>query len=598
MSAPFVMGKPCVVYEVDSSETGHSSLLLTEKDHLDGGKKSRKILIKERRWQIAKNMREGGLDEAASLEEAGVSPQGRLLLPISESNLRVARAGSKCNERFAMVVRHFPAADVQPNPGLLALVRAASVQVGCMLAEIFRDTVGSFTNVDLNGVYPHSWTAERAQAVRTKLACTFELTSRDTTRKFFVKANEALCKYKARLIQAMSDVVALLQCWTVRLLGDVMFSCKCCLGRSIKYIPADELPRRMMAFLARFKSGRILSVDFASWDSTIRNLIRENLENVAMATFFDNIVSGSRVIDMAMKDRSKKKLIGESVFFKISAEVFGRESGDGGTSTLNFLTNFVLSLVLEQAVLIDTGKTADIGKVLRYRIANTAWMDSFHEGDDSVFAFGPTFINMVGGLQPLMRKVTGFYGDLGLKIEPACNEGVTVDPVKALQPYGGRLEFVSRLFVLGDVPFSIPLVPRTVRAASVTFTKGDVMTAAFSGAVSGRLTSCSSPLLRSLYSLLQRAAAQRGGKLDSDLTGYRARELLTASRLTVDEKLVQLLGQASATDARARLEYEREYSMSVADQIALEGRLDSYEVVDDGSWGEVSRLLADIFAAC
>jgi hypothetical protein len=537
---------------------------------------------------------ESGMPEDEAHAHSGMAVQARLLLPVPPGLLKVARGHSKTNERYALVVRHFPADPVLPSPETLSLVREVARLLGAKMVAVFKESVGPWHNLDIHQLKPGSWTQDRFDRVREQLYMRDgDLRKQDGIRGIFIKMNEALSKEKPRAIQSMTDVLALLQSITIRPFTDVLFSPGLFESRSIKHVSSEDLPKRMASFLHRFRvGGLVMSVDFGSWDGTVTNALRAVAENELLSVFFDGVASGC-VGRAAMKDRNKEMLRARSTHFHVQASWFGRESGDGGTSALNFATNVLLSMALEVWIARRCGIPTIPSETLKYRLQRKSWVDSFHEGDDSVIVATQGFIGKCGGPEGYMRHVLQFYQDLGLKLEPATSEGVSTDASKVLQPTTGRVEFVSRIFVPDDPPFSIGLVRRTVRGCCVTFSKGPLQDVAHAAAVSGQIIHARSPILRELYALLGRIAASNGGKSAPSDLSYAAKRV--AAHEDVPELLSRLRAAASGTDCKVREIYAGEHPLlSVESQLRIEARLASFVSPTSADWGQISGILSEI----
>jgi hypothetical protein len=597
MTFAWVKGDPVEVFEVDTDKKGARRLRLTEIHHDMCRKGGRKILVAEHKWDLMRRMQEAGLSYKEAAEFAEVEPQGRWLLPLPPQGLFVARKGSKINEHCAIILRHFPENNKEIDQSLVERLNTAAKLIGKKLAERFKTVVGSWTNLDFTLIKPSGWTPERAEAALLDLGFTPDMRSRLALRKFFIKPNETLNKMKARGIQASSDACAMLQCITVKIMAEELFSSELCLARSIKHIPADQLGGRMSRFLSRFRGGKALSVDFRNWDATLLEHIRSNAENIMLETFYSEVQPRNDVVRKALRDRTKVVLNARSAHFRIEAPEFGRESGDGGTSVLNYATNFAMSLVLEWSLADLAGRPTTCEDCFDYRMKSKSWVDSFHEGDDTVFTFSKAFVARQGGPQQLLDRVVDFYRRLGLDIEPAGSGGVTFDAARAMSDVDGRVEFVSRLFVVGPVPFTLGLIPRTFRSASVTFSKGDLSSVAYSAALSGLYNHGRSPILRELYQLLRRTYVSPSARLLLD-DGYRGRVLKDVFGIDPVGRIEAYLESCLDTDGTARGAYAREYpGLTVERQIEFENSLRSFDGKEE-EMPAIQRLFAAVLAAC
>lgn len=590
-------GAPAYAYEVLSTEEGHPRLRLIERQPTWDSAGGRKLLVREHKWEVAQNFVAGGLSHAEATRESGLEPQARWLLPYPPDKVYIARGQNRSNERYALTVRHFPKRDHKFDDELLSRLRQTSEQFGAFLGSVHVKHFGDFVNANLLAIRPRSWSEAKLRAVQARLFAKDQLRKGDTVRRFFVKVNEVLGKAKPRGIQAQTEEVALLQCITIRILSEALFHPDACETRSIKHIPTDELPRRLRKLAGRFfRSGRCLSVDFAAWDSTLVNAIRENCENVILEAFFQ-VVGGFGVVDEALRDRGKTRLRARSGYFDIDAAIFGRESGDGGTSALNFATNMVFSLMLETELGCAMGHATTPSQSLQYRLSNKSWMETVHEGDDTIFLFGAKLISGLGGVTPCLERVTAFYGAFGLVIEPASPDGVSFDAERVMSEVCGprsRIEFISRFFLWDPTPVSVSKIDRALRNASLTFSHGPIADVALASAISGMLTNAQSPIVREVYSLLHRIAILRGGRFRPELMSFRGREMVAARGWA--DKYTQLRHPPLPTDEQVRNFYRDEYGLTVDKQIDFEERLSSLVRGTDMEWGQVADILSDLVA--
>jgi hypothetical protein len=411
-------------------------------------------------------------------------------------------------------------------------------------------------------------------------------------RKFFVKRNEALAKKKPRGITAMSDETAMLQAMTIRIIGDAIFREGCLEDYSIKHADLDGQAQRFAHVLERFKTGGCMSVDFGSWDSTIQAPLRAAAENAFFNAFYRVLAPRDPLVKVATSDRNLKKLKMDGEFFHVDAVQFGRQSGDGGTSTLNYVTNFVVSLWVEHTLLklARPNDVIDRYWVFRKRLSGQSSFASIHEGDDTVLLFGKRLLADLGGTAPAAEQVCKLYGRLHLNIEPAVVGGVTDDYKLMIVPPTTRFEFVSRIWNFDGAPFSIPKIQKAIRSASVTFSKGDLADLAFSSGRSGCYNSASCPIMSLIYKALLRIGALRGGQWVP--TAYKHRLCDTALLGTTLEAYVD---SAAVNHDKAFEILATETGMSVISLHALADGIEGCLEDPESSWDRLGALVASLF---
>lgn len=558
------------------------------------------------------SLRDQGYQADEAYELAELVPQCRYLLPFPASiKFYVADAHAAGNEYQALCMRNFPANLPCADETLLWKLRVISAAAGKFLGDVSMANSCVWQYRNFPDYFPGGWTKERASAQWYDL-CAMDLegfTGEEpwVVRKCFIKGNEVLGKEKSRVIQASSDRIAMLQSLTCKMFAEALFHQSAFEAASIKHVGMQELPLRMQKNFSRFigvsgRRGLFLSIDYKSYDSYLVNPKRECTECEGLQAYLAGIHAVGPIATVALRDRKKKKLRLKGKHYRVKAEEFGRESGDGGTSTMNYFVNLVFSVGLDMYLARVTG--GDEGGALAEpeaawtrRIDETSWVSSMHEGDDTVLAFSRKLVRKVGGRAALMGHVLEYYRKLGMVIEPAVAAGVTFGP-EALQEVDGRIEFISRLWDLRDTAFSVPLLAKTIRSASTTFSRLPLAAASYMNGMSGMYNCASSPLLFSIYAYL----ARRGAKPTSmSWEGYKGR--MMQSWLGDDDpetKVRQLRQLVNHLDDRARRTYERDHpTLTVQCQLDYEMRLEALaSQPDDGSWVEVAGLLRELLQCC
>ena len=108
--------------------------------------------------------------------------------------------------------------------------------------------------------------------------------------------------------------------------------------RSIKHASLQGLASRMAKF------GKIewtASLHFGAFDGSLGNVTCSEVETSILTALLDHLIDASRLTTKAMTDRQKevfKARVMDEARLKVDEKI--RESGDRGTSILNFMTNF------------------------------------------------------------------------------------------------------------------------------------------------------------------------------------------------------------------------------------------------------------------
>ncbi|CAE7242112.1 ACS [Symbiodinium sp. CCMP2592] len=160
-----------------------------------------------------------------------------------------------------------------------------------------------------------------------------------------------------------------------------------------------EFGRRMGEILRNY--DYVSSMDFGAFDGSCTKECRDLIENDIIVSMFMKIMSlegPESLLAAAVRDRIKNKC---SILVKnvVKAVIFDmiRESGDRGTSILNFLTNLCiffanLSLVLERKGIRESA----IRKIVMDSIRGGKLANLMGEGDDGLQAFAEALIRMIG----------------------------------------------------------------------------------------------------------------------------------------------------------------------------------------------------------
>lgn len=352
---------------------------------------------------------------------------------------------------------------------------------------------------------PKSWNSEAGTGCFSKLACDERMKQ---IKSFFIKLNETLQKIKPRLIQSRQMEGTLVNTFDAGFLENIMFGIPLLLERSVKHATPVHLRARMARLLSPYYAGKCVSYDYASFDSS--NVSHHNdplhslmvlVENRILAELFSEDELKSDLSKVAREDRARDFLRSTGVFHTMFADRKCRESGDRGTSCLNFLTTLVLFLVI---LGLESGYRAlckrhpcaatprwakgvpmpeaagsrwinlfvascefDIEIVRRWLKGEHVGADFFGEGDDNLWLFLERYLSGAPGRardekeEAMLDRFEYWAGCCGTMLEPQDENG-KASGANRLQPVSRRMEHCSRI---------IRLYQTTVMRALIPFTK-------------------------------------------------------------------------------------------------------------------------------
>lgn len=325
---------------------------------------------------------------------------------------------------------------------------------------------------------PGSWGTERGKTGFSKLPDTDEQVRQKHT--FFVKLNEALRKIKPRLIQACGDGGCATHTFDAGFLEAIMFGITAIERRSVKHAGPEHLRARLAGLLKPFMNGRAISYDYGKFDSSDcihkddpRHSLKVLIENRIIKDLFGEDANTSDLSRQAIEDRCKTFLRSRSAFWLLYTKTYGRESGDRGTSCLNFLVNFVLFLTMmgmesayrqavrnfPQAASPQPGEHQWITPHVRAMKYDGAIVERFlrgepcgfeivAEGDDGLWLFTPKYIRDAppGGYDAMADRFEYWSCMQGTNLEPQDETGDAVGPNR-VQLTTRRMEHCSRIIV-------------------------------------------------------------------------------------------------------------------------------------------------------
>jgi len=489
--------------------------------------KTSQLIAKEALIERLHHLRESeGVIYTSNLMVAeGITPQARVCGPVLPNDLpKIAGAHSTCEKR-AVAQRHFKedeiAGKVQPDmlkdirehvQMFIDLIRtgmavppSAFETHGKHRAKTSAANVADMTYLDWGEMMSKSWGKEEGWSVLEKVftdCCWAEGGARtDRTkaelrklrslkRSFFVKLAEALEKVKPRLIQQAGKDGAAVHISDAGILEKIVFGIAFLEMRSIKHATPRQLRKRFATFLDKFFSGYAMSGDFGKYDSCMKSTIREEVENTVVWELLSGLNVGSGVADRALADRIKTKLNSMSSHHWLSTFNAGRESGDRGTSLLNYITNLIIFTItvarevqhreITRGTSTHDARLRGITHIKRWYQGESVGFDWVGEGDDNLHLYSKAFINNAPGKDlnekrlGMAKRIVATSTALGFYLEPQGVDG-EAELQDALVPVTQRVEFTSKIMVpfkaaKGQLFVSfLPKVKKTLVGSRVSF---------------------------------------------------------------------------------------------------------------------------------
>ncbi|CAE7945643.1 unnamed protein product, partial [Symbiodinium sp. KB8] len=414
------------------------------------------------------------------------------------------------------------------------------------------------------------WTEERfLTALRTAgVDCPRELPC-----KAHVKPNEALSKEKPRRIITSGDAGVVRHIFDAGLLEHALFHNPRFEQRSLKHATRREFGRRMGEILRNYDF--VASMDFGAFDGSCTKECRDLIENDIILSMFMKMMDlegPDSLLAAAIFDRIKNKC-SISVKNVVKAVIFDmiRESGDRGTSILNYLTNICIFFANLSLMLERKGYSEKVvRKIVMDALKDGKLANLMGEGDDGLQAFAETLIRMVGTKFEFGEAWCAGYTEFGFKIEPQGPEG-DLSFGDCIVSSAERAEFCSKIAVMcGMETYFYPKPGKLSNSLTVSFdiTNGR-HDAGYTKAVAMMSNCVHQPLLFKLCHTLASHHAAHGGKIDvahmKVLLGPDQGEAGDdfADRLKVEHDAFLMDGKAPAIMMRS---FERETGMKVADQ--------------------------------
>ena len=243
-------------------------------------------------------------------------------------------------------------------------------------------------------------------------------------------------------------------------------------GRSIKHATQDEVSRRVGELLRSYDFAA--SMDFGAFDGSCTSEIRNLVENDIIVSLFSKLLGTENdkgLLYQAVHDRIKQKAnVSVKSVLKAVIEDMIRESGDRGTSILNFITNLVLFLANISMMLTKLGyKETEVKKMTWDVLTKGRHANIVAEGDDGLHAFVAKFVELFGGVRQFGKMWCACYTEYGFQIEPQGNEG-EVKAEDCLTPTSERVEFCSKIQVaVGEYTYGFPKPSKVANSLSTSF---------------------------------------------------------------------------------------------------------------------------------
>ena len=223
-------------------------------------------------------------------------------------------------------------------------------------------------------------------------------------RKFAVKPNEALGKKKPRGIISAGDEGVIVHLFDAAVFERLLFQNPLFESRSIKHASTHDYAMRLGNFMRSY--DWTASADFGAFDGSCTHPVRDIVENAVLGQLLMRVLGDQEAVtDLvrgALRDRVKdscKMRLGAFVRMHIKNMI--RESGDRGTSILNFLTNFVMFVATAHMMLIDAGfKRQAADAIIENAIRTGELFNIKREGDDGAMGFAQKYIDGRDGRFP------------------------------------------------------------------------------------------------------------------------------------------------------------------------------------------------------
>jgi hypothetical protein len=324
---------------------------------------------------------------------------------------------------------------------------------------------------------PGSWSKGRGKTQFSKMPNVQEDVKQKHT--FFVKLNEALRKVKPRLIQSTGDEGCMLHTFDAGFLETIMFGISLIERRSVKHAGPEHLRARLAGIVHPFMNGYAISFDYGAFDASNcmhrddqRHALKVHVENRILTSMFGEDAKECDASRAALNDRCRTFLRSRSAFWLLYTKTYGRESGDRGTSCLNFLVNLILWLAImgmESAYrkacerhpaaaepvegphphinAFVQGMEYDDEIVKKFLRGEPCGFDLVAEGDDGLWLFTEKYAKACpGGMNAMADRIHYWSCMQGTNLEPQDETGEAKGPAR-VQAVSRRMEHCSRIIV-------------------------------------------------------------------------------------------------------------------------------------------------------
>jgi hypothetical protein len=604
-----------------------------------------------------------------------ITPQARVIGPLKE--IPFIAGMHKNNELAAMCTRHYGEQAVAGMPdgtALCACAEITQVLIGFLQAQLKLATaVADYSNSEPTGMKSYSKQAmlagqfdvesliSKAKSEKDRMAMVesafysglmfgkppdrkskdFRKGHKPLNHSFFVKPDEALDKEKPRGIQWAKPIGTALHSYDKAVLDKVLFSISLFEGRSIKNAGPRGLRKRLGMMLDNYLYA--LSGDYGKFDASTTQ-IRKAIENAVIDALLADFCLECPAADQAMKDTFVHELRTRSANWKLHSLNPGRESGDRGTSVLNYLTNFVLFLYFgfresmhrAQTTQADSEpdsskwhKNADLYKIGMAWVRDWLYRRDFHdwewfgEGDDNLHLWSVAFIDAAPGytrkdkLKDFAHRLIKYAECAGFILEPQGVHG-TASLEESITLVSERAEFVSKIIRTyptspvgkkgtkgyGMYTIFLPKLQKTLRGSTVTFCKAEGLSTADMGVTKmfGMMHNCVDvPILFHYAFCFYRYFTRQGGSLRWAALRNYDREALVDQYGPVEAGAVEKVLQSHDTLLLNTLHLQTVNSMLIGECAALgdsdniNSITDILRTADNEDWQDLCSLVDSVF---
>ena len=339
------------------------------------------------------------------------------------------------------------------------------------------------------------------------------------------------------------------------------------------------------------------STDFGAFDGSCTRGIRDSIENMILKKLFSTVLGDSEevvaLLREALRDRTKdscKMRLGACVKFFFEDMI--RESGDRGTSILNFLTNYVMHIGAAHFMLTQAGiKSAAVDVIVEGAIRSGELLNIMCEGDDGLMGFTKKYVEIVaqGDKQKFGQMLVSAYAHFGFKLEPQGPNG-EVSAGSALLSSAERNEFCSKIFIcVAEGTYLYPKPSKFFQSLRVSFDIASVAaTAGVTKAVSLMATAVHNPVLYSMARSLMQYWTDKGGILEVEELNEHS--LNAKSLIVVAKKVVDTRGTFENLIAWL----DNEHFMAMSDGEAANAVMDSFSMETGISKNEQESLIVEL----